>query len=155
MNKVKKGFTLIELLVVMAIIGILAAVIMVSLNSSHSKAHDTKRASDVKELEGAIELYFSNNGQYPSVGTDNTGYLISTLQPALVPNYLATIPQDPLYPGLSSVQGDYQYVRGDAGSYGIWVYLETAQGSVPANSRCITGVNINTLWFGGSPQCPF
>ncbi|KKP67755.1 MAG: Fimbrial protein pilin, partial [Candidatus Moranbacteria bacterium GW2011_GWE1_35_17] len=32
MNKIKKGFTLIELLIVIAIIGILASIVLVSLN---------------------------------------------------------------------------------------------------------------------------
>ncbi len=154
MIKKIRGFTLIELMVVIAIIGILASIIFTSLNSARAKGRDAKRGQEVKQLEGALDLYFSANGQYPSVGSDNLGYPIATLQAALVPNYLVKIPQDPLYTGVSS-PGDYQYVRGNAGSYGLWVYLETAQWSVPANSRCVTGQNINPGWWSGPPVCPF
>ena len=61
----KKGFTLIELLVVIAIIGILASIVLVSLNNARQSARDTKRISDMRSVSLALELYYANNGNYP------------------------------------------------------------------------------------------
>jgi prepilin-type N-terminal cleavage/methylation domain-containing protein len=79
----KKGFTLIELMVVIAIIGILASIIMVSLSSAQSKGRDTKRIADVRTIQLSLEEYYNDNGYYPA-----------TLA-ALTPNYIAAIPTDP------------------------------------------------------------
>lgn len=60
-----KGFTLIELLVVVAIIGVLATVVLSSLNSARVKARDARRDADIKNIQTALELYHLDNGQYP------------------------------------------------------------------------------------------
>lgn len=60
-----KGFTLVELLVAVGIIGVLASVSIVSVNSVRAKARDAKRISEVKEMQNALEAYFSNNNSYP------------------------------------------------------------------------------------------
>lgn len=63
----KKGFTLIELLVVISIIGILSSIITVSFTSSQKQARDTKRKSDLKQYQNALEVYANkNNGMYPA-----------------------------------------------------------------------------------------
>ena len=64
-QRTNRGFTLIELLVVIAIIGILSSVVLSSLNSARGKARDAKRKSELKQLQTALELYYSDNSAYP------------------------------------------------------------------------------------------
>lgn len=68
----KKGFTLVELLVVVAIIGLLAGIATVSVNSVRSKARDARRVADIKQIQNALELYYSGSGTYPNPGADLT-----------------------------------------------------------------------------------
>lgn len=60
----KKAFTLIELLVVVAIIGILASVVLASLNSARSKGGDAAIKSNLANIRTQAEIVFSNVGCY-------------------------------------------------------------------------------------------
>lgn len=72
------GFTLIELLVVISIIGILAALAMVSFTSSQRQARDSARKSDIKQYQNSLESYANqNNGLYPQ-RPDASGAFAST-----------------------------------------------------------------------------
>ena len=74
----KKGFTLIELLVVIAIIGLLATIVLVSLNNARNKANDTKIKSDLSQMMMGIEMYYADNSTYPKAGTcDAVGIIAS------------------------------------------------------------------------------
>ncbi len=64
----KRGFTLIELLVVIAIIGLLSSIVFASLNTARLKARDTRRMSDLHQIQLALNLYYSDKGHYPVAG---------------------------------------------------------------------------------------
>lgn len=55
----QRGFTLIELLVVIAIIGILASVVLASLNSAREKGADAAASSSLNNARAQAELYYS------------------------------------------------------------------------------------------------
>lgn len=60
----QRGFTLIELLLVIAIIGSLAAIILVILKPADriAKANNSKRKADVDAIKYAIDTYGLDNG---------------------------------------------------------------------------------------------
>ncbi len=62
--KREKGFTLIELLVVVAIIGILASVVLASLNSARSKGGDAAIKSNLSGVRAQAELLYTDWSAY-------------------------------------------------------------------------------------------
>lgn len=66
--KNREAFTLIELLVVISIIGLLASVVMVSLNSVRDKARYARLQADIKTLTTAMMTYKGDVGELPPRG---------------------------------------------------------------------------------------
>lgn len=65
----KKGFTLLELLIVMAVLAILASILLVVVKPQQifSKARDTQRKSDMRNLQMALETYLTEAGSSPNL----------------------------------------------------------------------------------------
>lgn len=99
----RKGFTLIELLVVIGILAVLLAITLIAVNPAQNieDAEDTQRRSDATQILNAVSQYIvDNNGDVPA-GVTGTAAEIGDgpdqvdICAALVPQYIAAIPQDP------------------------------------------------------------
>ena len=97
-NKNTEAFTLIELLVVIAIIGLLASIVLVALNQARVKSRDAKRVADLRQIQTALELYYSDSGAYPSMDCESTaGGAWSACWSTFLPSqYISQISSDPL-----------------------------------------------------------
>jgi prepilin-type N-terminal cleavage/methylation domain-containing protein len=92
----KKGFTVLELLIVIAIIGILASVIIPSVNSARGKATKSRATGEMKSMATALELYKSDHsGDYPPDASRN---IPPGIEPYLAENDLDNWPDAP-WPG--------------------------------------------------------
>lgn len=133
-----KGFTLIELLVVIVIIGLLSTIVMFFLNRTKVKNRDTKRMSDLKQIQSAIEMYCNDKSYYPKESENANGKIgegagIDTM---LAP-YIAKLSADPMGPGNATY---YYYYDGNHScinkipDYNVAVlFARTMEDSINAN----------------------
>jgi general secretion pathway protein G len=61
----EKGFSLIELIVVLVILGLLAAVVAPNVYNKLAKGKDQIAKIQIKEIEGALQLFSFDVGRYP------------------------------------------------------------------------------------------
>ncbi|HLB32364.1 MAG TPA: type II secretion system protein [Patescibacteria group bacterium] len=147
-SKRRRGFTLIELLVVVAIIGILASIIMISVGRARGKARDARRKSDVASIQTAAEMLNDDTGNYKIDGTGSGGNGSGWFNYAYAGSksiadgfkeegYFTTVPKDPTKPdscGSSCPDGtSYMYYPNNPsqGKYLIEASLESINDKNP------------------------
>lgn len=78
----ERGFTIVELLIVIVVIGILAAITIVSYTGISAKANSNTAKANAQSAVQVVEAYAQdNNGAYPSL-VNLTGYAGTTRLPS-------------------------------------------------------------------------
>lgn len=114
-----KGFTLVELIIVILIIALLSVIGMSTYTTVQVDARNSKRKSDLKEIQSALEIYRGEHGLYPVtfVGSNLRWFGMCTTSwgtsvicgkddgissngangyiPGLAPEYMSRLPRDP------------------------------------------------------------
>lgn len=135
MKKNIKGFTLVELLVVIAIIGLISALAGVAYNTARQKSRDSKRLSDIKQIQTALELYYDSNSSYPATLTlDGTGSLASGNT-----TFMALVPSAPTPPAGNT----YTYTMDNSGaSYSLRYSIEGSSAGINVGGHTATPAGI-------------
>lgn len=124
----KKAFTLIEILIVIAIIGILATIISISLFGARDKARDSKRKTEVSQIGRVLTM-----GCYmPDAGAGEYD-LVPLAEEILTKHpdyrkYLSEIPRDPKTG--TETESKYIYIVNTEGKCAIYANLENSKESV-------------------------
>ena len=113
---------------VIAIIGLLASVVLLALNSARQKSRDAKRLADVRQIASALELYFNDNNSYPpALGSLTTTWLQS------LPTFPG--PAD----GCTTASYSYAAAASNASTYQLVFCVSATTGGVsPAGTHSLT-----------------
>jgi prepilin-type N-terminal cleavage/methylation domain-containing protein len=153
----KLGFTIIELLVVIVVIGILAAITIVSYSGITTRANTASAQSAAQSVLQKVETYNAERGRYPYATTDMTTdstttyyFSASTFSFTLgttAPNSPNTLKFVKCGTTPNSAQSDITLANGNI--TGIRIYYWTYNGTPNANNYYSAGNDV-----GAGVACP-
>ena len=138
-QSLKRGFTLIELLVVIAIIGILASVVLASLNTARDKGSDAAAKGALGQVRSQAELFYDTGRVY-------TGMCASAPVVAILTNAQA-----------NAFNNNAPVCNQNAIAYAVQVDLKSQQGAGVNRYWCVdsTGAaKVNPAALGAAVVCP-
>jgi uncharacterized protein (TIGR02145 family)/prepilin-type N-terminal cleavage/methylation domain-containing protein len=163
----KKAFTLLELLIVVVTISVVAVVIYVALDplTRFQEARDTTRIADIQQIRRALELYVTDNGNYPTLDQWNSGIIEATTTDGRVIVYLDPVPAAPTPPdGNCTVeQNNFIYNPAeDLASYNLSFCLGGQASNLTPGPKCVVGngildelcsgcLGVKTIQYAGGP----
>ncbi len=142
----QKGFTLVELLVVIAVLGVLAAGVLVAINPLEqlARGRDVSKKTAITELGRGLNTYLTTQHELPD-GNDASGGFASALAAS---GEIRVVPTNPTTPGCTitasvnaGAQGGYCYEKNANNDYVIYALAESASEKLNANNgaNCPTG----------------
>ncbi len=155
---IHKGFTLIELLLVIAVLGVLAAGLVILINplAQFQRTRDTQRKNDLAQIQRALEQYYNDFGKYPAYTTTGTLYIMQD-ESSVTHDwgtswnpYINVIPKDP-----TSTQKYIYSTANNRQTYRLYAHLERISDpmacnttgldcpSVPAANLCGSSIKCN------------
>jgi len=156
-NQKNLGFTLLELLVVITIVGFISVLAIASMTSVRAKSRDSKRLTDIKQIQAALNLYYTDKRMYPRISTATNATVLGVASARQCLNtsvngfttlgcsgaFMADIPRDPGSNPANNRQ--YYYVRAaetvtgqGPQNYYLRFYLESGVGQHPKGTNYIT-----------------
>lgn len=142
--KRQKGFTLMELLVVIVILGILVTLGGASFKGSQIKGRDGRRKADLRNINVALEQYYTDKGTYPAdngsgriTACGAQGTTVCEWGSSFIDQnsevYMLRLPDDPI------VAFQYYYDAGSQNkSYQLYAHLENTE-----DPELITPTNVS------------
>lgn len=124
-----RGFTLIELLVVIAIIGILASVVLASLNSARDKGADAAVKSNLNSVRPQMAIFYDEGNTYTDACAD------TNVADAMT-SAMTAVAGTPTLGG----QGDGE-CNATASEWAAWVNLKTASTS----AQCVDSTGASKI----------